>query len=137
MDLRTAIIVLILISAGIFVYVRFLRRKKPYVEPPPIAKTRVLELLYPPPIEMQVGGPQFRLRWEVVTLPSRIPLPNMIVNWRVERDPRAPAGGPDVPCLDVGNGILTAIAPGTREVYAAFSDTPEEKAIRFVVRVVG
>lgn len=134
--MKTALLISAGIAVGLFIYFVFIRKKKGSPVEPPVTKARVLELLFPPPIELQVGGPQFRLHWQVIELPSRTPLLNQIVNWRVERDSRAPAGGPDVPCLDVGNGVLTAIAPGTREVYAAFSDTPEEKAIRFVVRVV-
>lgn len=129
-------VILLLVVGAVVGFFLWRRRKKKFpVESPIQQQTLSLRLLSQPPETMRIGE-QYQVLYELVYLPSGAPA-SAIVNWRTGRDPRAPVGGPDVPCLYIdAGGKITALDAGERTVYAAFSDTPEERAVAFKIRVI-
>jgi hypothetical protein len=123
---------LILAAIALGVYWKFFRKSR-LVEKP--IQRRVMELLKTPPDTIATGE-RFQIEYQIVERPSGRIL-SELHNWRVERDPNAPLGGPDIPCLYVDStGLVTGIAMGERTIYATFVETPDKHEISFKVRVV-
>lgn len=134
MDSGTIAGIIVLAIAAFAIYWFLFRKKKLVVEPPVVQRKTIL-LLNTPPTAMDVGQ-RFQVSWDTVNQPSGEHIFDT-VNWRVERDPRAPSGGPDIPCLNVDSAaMITAVAPGTRKIYAAFASDPEVQVVSFIITVV-
>lgn len=116
------------------------RKKEEPPGPPPPPQTKVLIVKnFPTGALTMRRGEQFTPQYEVVEHPSLRLLQEWVdfkLTWWTERDPRAPAGGPDTPVIYLTSaGTVTAVVEGTKDVFVSFQDTPAKKELilRFVV----
>jgi hypothetical protein len=122
--------IIVLLIIGVIAAVFYLKRNKAYpLLPMPPAKTIYLTSTLPRSIKV---GDTFTILYDVVQEGRLLPEK---VTWWVERDPRAPLGGPDIPWLFIAGDYVLAIAAGTRVVNGSLAEAPNEKAISFPITV--